>query len=43
MVHLGKISEDKVYYSSFDSDVKDAKTCESNLVFDKQNNDIKEK
>uniref|UniRef100_A0A8C6QMS5 Cilia- and flagella-associated protein 97 n=1 Tax=Nannospalax galili TaxID=1026970 RepID=A0A8C6QMS5_NANGA len=41
MDRFGDISEGEVDHSFFDSDFEDAKKCESDLVFDKQNDDFK--
>ncbi|MEJ1285089.1 cilia and flagella associated protein 97 [Cricetulus griseus] len=43
MDRFGDISEGEVDHSFFDSDFEDAKKCDSNLVFDKQNDDLKER
>ncbi|XP_062933374.1 cilia- and flagella-associated protein 97 isoform X2 [Cynocephalus volans] len=43
MDRFGDISEGEVDHSFFDSDFEEAKKCESNSVFDKQNEDPKEK
>ncbi|CAH6787264.1 Cfap97 [Phodopus roborovskii] len=43
MDRFGDISEGEVDHSFFDSDFEDAKKCDSNLDFDKQNNDLKER
>ncbi|XP_042637928.1 cilia- and flagella-associated protein 97 [Orycteropus afer afer] len=43
MDQFGDISEGEVDHSFFDSDFEDTKKCESNSVFDKQNNDPKER
>ncbi|XP_075842826.1 cilia- and flagella-associated protein 97 isoform X2 [Microtus pennsylvanicus] len=43
MDRYGDISEGEVDHSFFDSDFEDAKQCDSNLVFDKQNDDLKER
>ncbi|XP_057608861.1 cilia- and flagella-associated protein 97 isoform X2 [Chionomys nivalis] len=43
MDRYGDISEGEVDHSFFDSDFEDAKKCDSNLVFDKQNDDLKER
>ena len=42
MDRFGDISEGEVDHSFFDSDFEEAKKCESNSVFDKQNDDPKE-
>lgn len=39
MDRFGDISEGEVDHSFFDSDFEDAKKCESNSIFDKQNDD----
>ncbi|CAO2612061.1 Cilia- and flagella-associated protein 97 [Lemmus lemmus] len=43
MDRFGDISEGEVDHSFFDSDFEDAKKCDSNLVFNKQNDDLKER
>nr|XP_044993333.1 cilia- and flagella-associated protein 97 [Jaculus jaculus]XP_044993344.1 cilia- and flagella-associated protein 97 [Jaculus jaculus]XP_044993354.1 cilia- and flagella-associated protein 97 [Jaculus jaculus] len=43
MDQFGDISEGEVDHSFFDSDFEEAKKCESNLFFDKQNDDLKER
>ncbi|XP_050003278.1 cilia- and flagella-associated protein 97 isoform X1 [Alexandromys fortis] len=43
MDRYGDISEGEVDHSFFDSDFEDVKKCDSNLVFDKQNDDLKER
>nr|XP_008507190.1 PREDICTED: UPF0501 protein KIAA1430-like [Equus przewalskii] len=43
MDRFGDISEGEVDHSFFDSDFEEAEKCESSLVFDKQNDDPKER
>ncbi|XP_059857128.1 cilia- and flagella-associated protein 97 [Delphinus delphis] len=43
MDQFGDISEGEVDHSFFDSDFEEAKKCESNSVFDKQNDDAEER
>ncbi|XP_058905338.1 cilia- and flagella-associated protein 97 [Kogia breviceps] len=43
MDQFGDISEGEVDHSFFDSDFEEAKKCESNSVFDKQNEDAEER
>ncbi|XP_055449578.1 cilia- and flagella-associated protein 97 [Psammomys obesus] len=43
MDRFGDVSEGEVDHSFFDSDFEDANKCESNSVFDKQNDDLKER
>ncbi|KAL1772785.1 hypothetical protein HispidOSU_002342 [Sigmodon hispidus] len=43
MDRFGDISEGEVDHSFFDSDFEDAKKCDSNLVFNKQNDDLNER
>ncbi|XP_051025673.1 cilia- and flagella-associated protein 97 [Acomys russatus] len=43
MDRFGDISEGEVDHSFFDSDFEDTKKCESNSVFDKQKDDLKER
>ncbi|XP_005373531.1 PREDICTED: cilia- and flagella-associated protein 97 isoform X2 [Chinchilla lanigera] len=43
MDQFGDMSDGEVDHSFFDSDFEEAKKCENNLVFDKQNDDPKER